>query len=337
LIALGRDGNLSRVLLLGRAVGPGTDPGFAPEDDWKQASVVRIRKALDRALARPSGGWFVVDASRAVGTGPKAYRIAGRDVLVWRCGDGRACAAPEACPHMQAPLSQGRVHGGRLVCPWHGLQLGAEPHGAWRPFPTLDDGVFLWVRLPGEPPTQAPILASRPRRALDAVVRLQARCEPADIIANRLDPWHGVHYHPHSFARLRVLQEPDPDTLLVRVAFRIAGPVCVEVDCTFHSPEPRTIVMTIVAGEGTGSVVETHATPMDEGRTCILEATLATSERLGFRSALWAAPLLRPWLRRRAARLWVEDAAYAERTFAMKPLDGIPRIGSAFSSQRASR
>ena len=100
-------------------------------------------------------------------------------------------------------------------------------------------------------------MSPRPSRALAGVIRVEARCEPEDVIANRLDPWHGVHFHPHSFARLRVLRQDD-DEIAVRVAYRVAGPVCVEVDAVFASPQPRSIVMTIEAGEGAGSVVEIH-------------------------------------------------------------------------------
>ena len=52
---------------------------------------------------------------------------------------------------------------------------------------------------------ERPVLPKRPARGLDAVVRTEARCAPEDVIANRLDPWHGAHFHPHSFARLSLL------------------------------------------------------------------------------------------------------------------------------------
>jgi isorenieratene synthase len=173
--------------------------------------------------------------------------------------------------------------------------------------PLIDDG----------PATAAPILAPRPSHFIDAVVRLEARCDPEDVLANRLDPWHGVHFHAHSFARLRILSI-DEDRVALRVAYKVLGPVAVEVDCTFHCPEPRTIVMTITGGEGAGSVVETHATPVDPGRTIILEATLATSDRPGFRLARRAGALLRPLIRHGARRLWADDAAYAERRYELR-------------------
>jgi hypothetical protein len=90
------------------------------------------------------------------------------------------------------------------------------------------------------------------------------------------------------------------------------------VDARFACPDPRTIAMTILAGEGAGSVVETHATPLGPGRTAIIEATLATSDRRGFAVALAARGALRGLIRRAARRLWRDDAAYAERRYALR-------------------
>jgi isorenieratene synthase len=286
--------------------------------DWVQANPVLIQKHLDRALALSTGGWFAIDASAAITGAPRPYLIAGRELVVWRA-EGALRVAPDACPHMGARLSDGSVKAGRLVCPWHGLELADGKHGAWCPFESHDDGVLAWVRLPeeGQDPTARPILSERPEVFLDSIMRMEARCEPRDVIANRLDPWHGVHYHPHTFKRLRVIGIRD-DRLVVRVVYGISDRLGIEVDATFHCPDPRTITMTIVDGEGTGSVVETHATPLGAGRTAIIEATLATSERTGFRRALKAAGLIRPFILKAQRRLWVEDAAYAERTYELR-------------------
>lgn len=303
-------------------------PGARDAPDWEQADPAWIRRALSRALARPSGGWIAVDASRRVGPRPRRYRIAGRDLVAWRgARGGRLFMAPDVCPHMGAPLSEGRVRrDGCIVCPWHGLALGEKGRGGWRPLPAYDDGVIAWVQISGggrgaaergDALTSAPILPERPARFVDAAIRLQARCEPADVIANRLDPWHGVHFHPHSFGRLRVVEKLE-DEITVRVTYRVGPGAGVEVDARFHCPEPNTIAMTIVDGEGAGSVVETHAAPVEPGRTAILEATLASSSRRGFSAARRAAALIRPWIRRAAHRLWVEDAAYAERRYALR-------------------
>jgi isorenieratene synthase len=276
-----------------------------------------MASALKIALERSGGGWFVVDERRRFGPEPRSYRICNRELVFWQGPQG-LMGAPDACPHMGASLAAGCTRNGRLVCPWHGLELGDKPLGPWRPLPVYDDGVLVWVRLDdvGEAPTGSPVLPVRPARYLDAVVRLEARCRPEDLLANRLDPWHGVHFHGHTFKRLRVVDRK-ADEITVRVAFGVIGRLAVEVDARFHCPDPRTIVMTIVGGDGAGSVVETHSTPMDASRCAVVEATLATSDRPQFGHALRFARWARPWLERRASRLWVEDVAYAERRRAL--------------------
>jgi hypothetical protein len=81
--------------------------------------------------------------------------------------------------------------------------------------------------------------------------------------------------------------------------------------------------MRIVDGEGTGSVVETHATPIGLGpdnrpRTAVIEAVIAHSERTGFKRARRAAPLISGLMRFAASRLWRDDIAYAERLYQLR-------------------
>jgi len=305
---------MSELIVFGR---PLPDiPRYSPLPDWQQADPRWMDSALKLALAKPGGGWFVVDESRrftGLGDRTLTYRIDDRELVFWQ-GPRGLMAAPDACPHMGASMAAGTVRAGHLVCPWHGLELCDKPQGAWRPLPVHDDGVLVWVRVDdaGETPSDRPYLPERPARYIDAVVRLEARCRPEDLIANRLDPWHGVHFHGHTFKRLQVV-ERGTDEITVRVAFAVIGRLAVEVDARFHCPDPRTIVMTIVRGDGIGPVVETHSSPIDEHRCAVVEATLATSDRPQFAHVVRFARWARPWLERRARRLWVEDVAYAER------------------------
>jgi isorenieratene synthase len=129
-----------------------------------------------------------------------------------------------------------------------------------------------------------------------------------------------VHFHPHSFARLKVIANKD-DVLTVRVVFRAVGSIGVEVDCTFHCPEPNTIVMTIIGGEAKGSVVETHATAIRPGWTTVTEATLAFSDRSAFLRAMRRPDRVRHQIVKRAKGLWAEDRAYAERRYYLRHPD----------------
>jgi hypothetical protein len=313
-----------------------------PRADWlgqrpthRDAHRTVIDDALNRAQGRPSGNWFAVAASSAVdGRRPFGTVVAGHEVVAWRDADGTLRAGPGTCPHLGADLSTGTLDCGTLICPWHGLRLTGRRQLGWTPYPAHDDGVLAWVRLDhvgGEKPTKAPVLPERPGGArLHAVARLVGTCEPADIVANRLDPWHGAWLHPYSFASIDVLSAPpigpdvpgDADRFLVAVTFHI-GRLGVPVVAEFTCPDRRTIVMRIVDGEGSGSVVETHATPVGPGpdgrpRTAVLEAVIAHSDRPGFVRVLRGAPVVAPFMRHAATRLWRDDLAYAERRYAVR-------------------
>ena len=303
------------------------------EGTWRQAAPELIAAALQRARARPSGNWFALAASREIaGERPFGRTVAGVELVAWRDG-GELRVGAGACPHLGAPLREARVHGGNLICRWHGMCLGAGSPG-WRTYPAHDDGVLAWVRLDevgGESPLERPVLPARPPlgESVDAVATAIGVCEPEDVVANRLDPWHGSWFHPYSFANLEVLREPDAerDEFEVAVSFRLTGGVGVPVRATFAAPEPRTVVMRIVDGEGVGSVVETHATPLGRNAhghptTAVIEAVVAHSTRPGFRWARAAAAGVRPVMRWAALRLWRDDLAYAERRRVLRERPG---------------
>jgi hypothetical protein len=313
-----------------------------PKLDWsgqrptyRDAEPAIINTALARSAARPSGNWYPFAASDAIRRKPFGTSVGGVEIVAWRGDDGALRVGQASCPHLGADLATGKVDGCALVCPWHGLRLdGDKREFGWRPYPCYDDGVLVWVRLDrvgGETPTDAPIIPARPDGPrIAAVTRLVGICEPRDVIANRLDPWHGAWFHPYSFTQLEVISAPpadpdldeDADRFLVAVTFRI-GRLGVPVIAEFIAPEPRTIVMRIIDGEGSGSVVETHATPVGPGpdgrpRTAVIEATIAHSDRPRFDLGVRGAPLITPFMRYAANRLWRDDLAYAERTYAVR-------------------
>ena len=304
---------------------------------YRQASPAVIDAALTRSRQRPSGNWYAIAASSAITAKPFAANVAGAELVCWRGADGQVFIGPARCPHLGADLCTGTVDQGQLVCPWHGLRLTGRSRPDWPALPAFDDGVLVWARLDrigGETPTAAPVLPARPDGPrIAAVTTLSGACEPEDIIANRMDPWHGAWFHPYSFTKLEVVSAPPEnldvpeefDRFLVAVTFRV-GRLGVPVIAEFTSPEPRTLVMRIVDGEGAGSVVETHATPNGFGpdgrpRTTVIEAVIAHSDRRGFARARRVSPLITPFMRQAANRLWRDDLLYAERLHTVRSQD----------------
>jgi hypothetical protein len=305
-------------------------PWTEQQPTYRDARPAVIDAALGRSQRRPTGNWYVFAASRDVRAGRAlGVRVAGMELVAWRDRHGLLRVGPGSCPHLGADLATGTVRDGVLFCRWHGLSLdGNGREFGWGPLPGYDDGVLAWVRLDavgGEPPLDEPVIPARPTGdTLRAVTRVDGSCEPSDIIANRLDPWHGAWFHPYSFTRLEVLTTPteDDDRFLVSVTFRM-GRFGVPVIAEFTTPEARTVLMRIVEGEGTGSVVETHTTPTGPGPdgrpgVAVIEAIIAASQRPGFKTARRAAPLITPLMRYAATRLWRDDLAYAERRYRLR-------------------
>jgi nitrite reductase/ring-hydroxylating ferredoxin subunit len=312
----------------------------AQRPTYSEAEPAVIEAALRRSQRRATGNWYVFGASRDVRSDrPYGTTIGGIEMVAWRDPGQHLRVGPRSCPHLGADLATAALHDGALICRWHGLKLSGETcEFGWRPLPSHDDGVLAWVRLDalgGEAPSAAPEVPARPQGpTLHAVTELVGVCEPSDIIANRLDPWHGSWFHPYSFTRLEVLRTPtaQDDRFLLSVTFRL-GRFGVPVIAEFTCPDARTIVMRIVDGEGVGSVVETHASPLGPGpdgrpRTAVIEAVITQSDRPGFQHARRASALITPLMRYAANRLWRDDMVYAERRYHLRAKSAAPQTGS---------
>ncbi|MBM6398793.1 DUF5914 domain-containing protein [Phycicoccus sonneratiae] len=300
---------------------------------WREARPARIDRSVADALGRPTGGWLVAGASTEVPRARSLVRtVAGREVVLWRDADGALLAGPGVCPHLGARLDGCDVVDGTVLCRWHGMPLGRDTTPPWNTLAAHDDGVLVWVRVgpveDGVDPFPRPVLGQRPDGpGIASVVSLVSSCEPRDIVANRLDPWHGAWLHPYAFSDLRVDDDASTDDRLVLdVAYRLGRTFAVPVRAEFTCPDSHTVLMTIVDGEGTGSVVETHATPLTApgthpARTVMTEAVVATSDRVGFRLARRLSRAVQVGMRASQRQLWADDLEYAARRYELRRRD----------------
>jgi phenylpropionate dioxygenase-like ring-hydroxylating dioxygenase large terminal subunit len=68
--------------------------------------------------------WFALATSSELNAGPIARTLLGEPIVLWRDPEGTALAAPDRCPHREAPLSMGVVESGVLTCAYHGWRFG---------------------------------------------------------------------------------------------------------------------------------------------------------------------------------------------------------------------
>ncbi|KMV21057.1 (2Fe-2S)-binding protein [Mycobacterium heckeshornense] len=57
---------------------------------------------------------------------PQRVEVDGVGLVLCRNGDGGVSAFGEFCPHLAAPMVDGWVDRGRIVCPWHGSRFDVE-------------------------------------------------------------------------------------------------------------------------------------------------------------------------------------------------------------------
>ena len=69
--------------------------------------------------------WYPIALVEDIAPGPVGIQVLGRRYVLWRSDDGSLTAAPDRCPHREAPLSEGRMVDGCMECPYHGWRFGA--------------------------------------------------------------------------------------------------------------------------------------------------------------------------------------------------------------------
>ncbi|PZW46634.1 phenylpropionate dioxygenase-like ring-hydroxylating dioxygenase large terminal subunit [Humitalea rosea] len=70
--------------------------------------------------------WYPVIPVSLLEGGPRAFRLLGRDIVVWRDGEGRAAALDDRCCHRTAKLSKGFYSNGVLACGYHGWEFDRD-------------------------------------------------------------------------------------------------------------------------------------------------------------------------------------------------------------------
>jgi len=118
----------------------------------------------------PRNSWYVIGFSHELEGGPLLRHICGNRIVLFRGAGGAPVALLDRCPHRAASLSQGRVVGEGIQCPYHGIEFGAGgqclripsqdriPEAMRvRSYPIHEVWQWLWI-WPGDPAKADPAL-----------------------------------------------------------------------------------------------------------------------------------------------------------------------------------
>jgi vanillate O-demethylase monooxygenase subunit len=118
----------------------------------------------------PRNAWYVIGFSHELGEKPLLRHICGDRIAVFRGAEGEPVALLDRCPHRGARLSEGKVVGEGVQCPYHGIEFGANgrclkipsqdripENMRVRSYPIKEIWKWLWI-WPGDPQKADPSL-----------------------------------------------------------------------------------------------------------------------------------------------------------------------------------
>ncbi|MEY4345939.1 MAG: hypothetical protein RL032_1771 [Pseudomonadota bacterium] len=105
----------------------------------------------------PKNAWYVACMPHEIDEKPLGRKVCGESIVFYRAAEGKVAALEDFCPHRGAPLSLGYVSDGKLVCGYHGLEMGCEGKTIAMPgqrvggfpcirsYPVVERYGFVWI------------------------------------------------------------------------------------------------------------------------------------------------------------------------------------------------
>jgi phenylpropionate dioxygenase-like ring-hydroxylating dioxygenase large terminal subunit len=224
--------------------------------------------------------WYPLAFSTDLRRAPRRVTALGRQLVVWRTRTGRVGVLSDLCVHRGGALSQGRVDGEEVTCPYHGwayrtdgscARIPAQPQRAVPArarvdaYPVRERYGIVWGFLGDLPEDERPPLPEWPEldepgwRRIQGVFRWNAHVDR--VVESGLDFAHGPFVHEGSFGRGLDPVTPDYDVVTTPWSGR-AGDA--EGSLSWHLPSlTRT---ELVFGERHQLIFQAHL-PVDDART----------------------------------------------------------------------
>ncbi len=171
----------------------------------------------------PKNTWYVACLPSDLGDKPLGRKICGQPMVFFRGPEGQASALEDWCPHRGAPLSLGKVCEGKLVCGYHGLEMGCDGKTVAMPgqrvrgfppiqaYPVVERHGFIWV-WPGDASKADPALvpelhwANNPEWAYGGGL-YRIACDYRLMVDNLMDLTHETYVHADSIGQPEIDEE----------------------------------------------------------------------------------------------------------------------------------
>lgn len=172
----------------------------------------------------PVNTWYVACSADEIDEKPLGRTICNQAIVFYRAHEGKVAAVEDFCPHRGAPLSLGYVCEGKLVCGYHGLEMGCDGKTiampgqrvggfpAIRSFPVEERYGFVWV-WPGEKDKADPALIphmewhDNPEWAYGGGL-YHVKADYRLMIDNLMDLTHETYVHATSIGQPEIDETP---------------------------------------------------------------------------------------------------------------------------------
>src|SRR5882724_9805794 len=123
-----------------------------------RSAPVRSTQALGSRRNYPFNCWWVAATAGEVTRKPVCRWLLEQRVVLFRTEDGAIAALEDRCAHRWAPLSDGKLIGDEIACPYHGFRYNTRgacthvptqsqvpPRLQVRSYPVREYGTFVWM------------------------------------------------------------------------------------------------------------------------------------------------------------------------------------------------
>ena len=170
-----------------------------------------------------------MDELQALGVRPLGRTICNERMVFFRGPEGKVAAVEDFCPHRGAPLSLGKVCDGKLVCGYHGLEMGCEgktvhmPGQRVRGFPAIKSYAvierygFVWVWPGDQSQVDAALMPNfeffdNPEWAYGGGL-YHVKADYRLMIDNLMDLTHETYVHANSIGQPEIDETPCKTTV----------------------------------------------------------------------------------------------------------------------------